>query len=379
MSRKGSEVMTVATTRSPFDEMTDDARWQAVLIRDAQFDNHFVYAVGSTGIYCRPACASKRPHRKQVRFFPSAKTAGQAGFRPCRRCRPDDTGTPQAEMVQRACRWLEENTDGNLTLAALGRKLNVSRYHLQRVFKRLKGVTPRQYAELCRLTRVKARLRDGENVTDALYNAGYGSSSRLYERAKTRLGMTPDTYRRGGRGVSITYDIVDCPLGRLLVGATGHGVCSVGLGDSDAELEACLVNEFPNAEIQRHGASLHRWIKAILAHINSQQNTLDLPVDIEGTDFQRRVWDVLRLIPYGRTRTYSQVACLVGKPSAPRAVARACAANPTAIVVPCHRVIRKDGGLGGYRWGIERKEALLEREQRGRTAGARQISRTRAD
>lgn len=186
--------------------------------------------------------------------------------------------------------------------------------------------------------------------------------------------MTPDTYRRGGRGVRITYGIVDCPLGRLLVGATERGVCSVGLGHSDAALEACLVNEFPNAEIRRDGASLRQWIKAILEHIDGQRDTLDLPVDIDGTNFQQRVWNVLRLIPYGRTRTYSEVACLVEKPSAPRAVARACAANPAAIVVPCHRVIRKDGGLGGYRWGIERKEALLAREQRGRRAGARQTS-----
>lgn len=191
--------------------------------------------------------------------------------------------------------------------------------------------------------------------------------------------MTPYTYRRGGREIRITYDIVDCPLGRLLVGATGQGVCSVGLGHSDAALEACLVNEFPNAEVQRDRASLRQWIKAILEHIDGQRETLDLPVDIDGTDFQQRVWDVLRLIPYGRTRTYSEVACLVGKPSAPRAVARACAANPVAIVVPCHRVIRKDGGLGGYRWGIERKKALLAREQRGRMAGARQTSRTHGD
>ncbi len=371
--------MTVSMARSPFDEMTDDARWQAVQVRDMRFDNHFVYAVRSTGIYCRPACSSRRPHRRQVRFFPSADTARQAGFRPCRRCRPDNPGTPQAEMVQHACRWIEENTDGNLTLAALGKKLDVSRYHLQRVFKRLKGVTPRQYAELCRLTRVKARLRDGENVTDALYNAGYGSSSRLYERAKTRLGMTPDTYRRGGQGMRITYDIVDSPLGRLLVGATGHGVCSVGLDHSDAVLETWLADEFPNAEIQRDGASLRQWINAILEHIAGQPDTPDLPVNVNGTDFQRRVWDVLRLIPYGSTRTYSEVACLVGKPSAPRAVARACAANPAAIVIPCHRVIRKDGGLGGYRWGIERKEALLDREQRGRTAGARQTFSTSRD
>ncbi len=196
---------------------------------------------------------------------------------------------------------------------------------------------------------------------------------------QTRLGMTPDTYRRGGQGMRITYDIVDSPLGRLLVGATGHGVCSVGLDNSDAALETWLADEFPNAEIQRDGASLRQWIKAILEHIDGQQGTPDLPVNVNGTDFQRRVWDVLRLIPYGSTRTYSEVACLVGKPSAPRAAARACAVNPAAVLIPCHRVIRKDGGLGGYRWGIERKEALLAKEQRGQTADDRQTSRTYRD
>jgi len=367
----------LTTTR--FDEMNDDDRWHVVQTRDTRFDGFFVYAVRSTGIYCRPSCPSRRPRREQVMFFPSANAAEQAGFRACRRCQLSDTTIPQIAMVQRACRWIEENTDEAVTLAALSQELGASRYHVQRMFKRFTGITPRQYAELCRLTRLKAQLREGESVTNALYNAGYGSSSRLYERAKAHLGMTPNTYRHGGRGMRIAYSIVDCLLGRLLVGATEQGVCATGLSHSDAALEAFLIKEFPNAEIQRDEVSIKQWVEAILEYLDGRQTRLDLPIDIDSTDFQRQVWEVLRLIPYGSTRSYSEIACLLGRPAAMRAVAKACATNPAAVVVPCHRVICKGGSLGGYRWGIERKKALLKREQSRRMAGEHHTSGIHGD
>ena len=272
-------------------------------------------------------------------------------------------------MVQRTCRWIEENTDETVTLAALSQELGASRYHVQRMFKRFMGITPHQYAVLCRLTRLKAQLREGESTTNALYNAGYGSSSRLYERAKAHLGMTPNTYRHGGRGMRIAYSIVDCPLGRLLVGATEQGVCATGLSHSDAALEAFLMSEFPNAEIQYDELRIKQWVEAILGHLDGRQTRLDLPIDTDSTDFQRQVWEVLRLIPYGNTLSYSEIASLLGRPAAMRAVAKACATNPAAVVIPCHRVICKNKSLGGYRWGIERKKALLEKEQSHRTAG----------
>src|SRR6266446_4242239 len=344
--------------------MHEETYWQAVLTRDKHSDGTFVYAVRSTGIYCNPSCAARRPRREQVVFFPQPEAAEQAGYRACRRCRPQEASVYQLqlEVVQHACHYIETHLEGPLTLEALGKEVSVSPYHLQRVFKRIMGITPRQYAQAYRLGQLKQQLKEGETVTTALYNTGFGSSSRLYEQAPAQLGMTPATYRQGGKSTHIGYTIVDCPLGRLLIAATEKGICAVSLGDSDAVLETALHSEYPAAEIQRDGVELSQWVSTLLNHLNGQQPQLDLPIDVQATAFQWRVWQALRAIPYGRTRSYSQIAQALGDPKAKRAVARACASNPVAIVVPCHRVVREDGNLGGYRWGLQRKQRLLAQE-----------------
>jgi len=345
--------------------------WQAVLARDAQFESSFVYAVRSTGIYCRPTCASRRPSRQQVAFYASPEAAEQAGFRPCRRCRPRgtaaDSRSAQAKLVERLCREIEaslDEGDGAITLTTLSQRVGTNPYQIQRSFKRVMGITPRQYADAKRLARLKSRLQKGQDVTGALYDAGYGSSRALYERAPSRMGMTPATYRKGGRGMRVGYTIADSPLGRLLVGATERGVCAVCLGDSDKALEANLAAEYPRAEIRRDDATLAPWVTAFLSHLQGRLPHLDLPVDVRATAFRWRVWEELRAIPYGSTRSYSDVARAIGQPRAVRAVAHACATNPVAVVIPCHRVVGKDGGLHGYRWGLERQQQLLALERR---------------
>src|ERR1041384_1272724 len=342
----------------------DDLFWQAVQARDARFDGRVFFGVRSTGIYCRPSCPARRPRREQVVFFRIPEAAEQAGFPSCRRCRPRVAATsdPQIKMVRQACRYIEDHDDATPTLEALSAHTGVSPYHLQRVFKRVTGVTPRQYAEACRLARFKSHVKKGETVTGAMYDAGYGSSSRLYERAPSQLGMTPADYRRGGKGARISFTTASCSLGRLLVAATEKGVCAVRLGDSDAALEADLLNEYPSAEFHRDDKALSNWVEQILNHLNGSLPHLNLPVDVQATAFQWSVWEKLREIPYGRTRSYSEVAKAIGRPTATRAVARAIATNPVALVVPCHRVIREDKSLGGYRWGVERKQALLDKE-----------------
>jgi AraC family transcriptional regulator, regulatory protein of adaptative response / methylated-DNA-[protein]-cysteine methyltransferase len=346
--------------------MHEENYWQAVLARDSRSNGTFVYAVRSTGIYCNPSCPSRRPQRDQVIFFPMPEAAEQAGFRPCRRCRPDETAKPesQVELVRSACRYIEQHLNSTPSLASLSAQVHLSPYHLQRVFKRIMGITPRQYAEACRLGRLKAQLKDGEPVTRALYDVGYGSSSSLYERAPFQLGMTPTTYRRGGPGMQINYTIVDCTLGRLLVAATAKGICAVSLGDNDTVLETALFSEYPAAEITRDGdeVGLSQWVNALMSYLKGQQPHIDLPLDVRATAFQWRVWQELQAIPYGSTRSYSQIAQALGRPSATRAVARACATNPVSLVIPCHRVVREDGTLGGYRWGLERKQQLLAQE-----------------
>lgn len=346
----------------------DDKRkrwWRAVVERDRRFDGRFVFAVRSTGIYCRPSCAARRPRRDRVVFFLQPEAAEQAGYRPCQRCRPSvvRVSDPQREVVERVSRVIEANQEGPLTLARLSAEVGASPHHLQRTFKRLVGVTPRQYADARRLDGFKAHVRRGQDVTRALYEAGYGSSSRLYERASARLGMTPATYRRGGRGVRIAYTTAASPLGRLLVARTERGICAVSLGRSAAALEAELRREYPQAELRRDRNGLSKWVRAILRHLAGRQPRLDLPVDVQGTAFQCRVWEQLRHIPYGSTRSYGEVARAMGKPGAARAVGHACATNPVPLVIPCHRVIRDNGELGGYGLGLERKRALLEKEQ----------------
>jgi AraC family transcriptional regulator of adaptative response/methylated-DNA-[protein]-cysteine methyltransferase len=270
---------------------------------------------------------------------------------------------PHVETVRRVCRHIEANLETPLTLAALGEMASLSPAHLQRLFKRITGVSPRQYADACRLALLKTRLKERRTVTMAMYEAGYGSSSRLYERAATQLGMTPATYQHGGRAVTIRYLLTDSPLGRLLLAATERGVCAVCLGDRDADLEAALRREYPAATIARDDAELEVWAGQLLEHLQGRQPHLALPLDVRATAFQWRVWQALRAIPYGSTRTYSDIAEALGNPKAARAVARACATNPAAVVIPCHRVVREDGDLGGYRWGMKRKETLLAQEK----------------
>jgi AraC family transcriptional regulator of adaptative response/methylated-DNA-[protein]-cysteine methyltransferase len=343
----------------------DEAYWRAVLDRDTRFDGKVFFAVRSTGIYCRPSCPARRPRREQVVFFRIPEAAERAGFRSCRRCHPRNAAMtdPQIEMVRRTCLYIESHVGELPTLEDLSAHTGVSPYHLQRVFKRVAGITPRQYAEAMRLGQFKAGVKKGATVTGAMYGAGYGSSSRLYERAPSQLGMTPADYRRGGKGVRISYTIAGCSLGRLLVAGTAKGVCSVRLGDSDAVLEANLLSEYAAADVSRDDQALSEWVEQLLSHLNGRHPHLDLPLDVQATAFQWSVWEKLREIPYGSTRSYGEVARAMGRPTATRAVARACATNPVALVIPCHRVVREDKSLGGYRWGIERKRALLERER----------------
>lgn len=345
--------------------VSEETRWRAVSERDASLDGLVFYGVRSTGIYCKPSCPSRRPRAGQVVFFDSHREAESAGFRPCRRCRPREAAGRAAKVliVERACRLIEARSEDAPALAELGAELGVSRYYLQRTFKQVVGLSPRQYALAQRVRQFKSRIKVGANVTGAMYDAGYGSSSRLYEQADAELGMTPATYARGGSGARITYTIAGCELGRILVAATRRGLCAVRLGETEAELEAALHEEFPKAEILKDAAVLGEYVRVILRHLAGEQIELDLPLDVRATAFQRLVWSHLQAIPYGEVQSYGEVAAGIGQPSATRAVARACASNSVAVVIPCHRVIRGDGELGGYRWGLERKRALLERER----------------
>lgn len=341
--------------------MNDDQRWQFVLHRDSRADGQFVTAVRSTGIYCRPSCPARHPLRKNVAFYRSPAEAEGAGYRPCRRCRPTEVDA-QVVAVQRVCRHIETHLDSALTLAELSRHAHLSPYHLQRTFKRLMGVSPRQYAAACRAAQLKKNLKETQTVTDATYNSGYGSLSRLYEQ--TRLGMTPTLYRRGGAGLTIHYTTTDSPLGRLLVAATAQGVCFISLADSDQVLETALRGDYHAAQIERDDTGLRQWVNLVLNYLSGKQPHLELPLDIQGTAFQRQVWEALQAIPYGETRTYGQIAEAIGKPSAARAVGHACGANPVSLAIPCHRAVGSSGSLTGYRWGVERKEKLLAQEKR---------------
>ena len=348
--------------------ITTDPRWQRVLDRDGGADGAFVYGVTSTGIYCRPSCPARKPAPEKVRFFAVPEAAEQAGFRACKRCRPRQAKAADARLdaVRRACRAIEAAgaTDGGIpTLARLGRETGLSPHHLQRLFKTFVGISPRKYGEALRVKRLKAGLKQGGAVAPALYDAGYGSSSRLYEKAPAHLGMTPASYARGGRGAEIAFATAASPLGRLLVAATEKGVCMVALGVNDGALERALRDDYPAAEIVRGGGRLKGPLGAVLDHLSRKLPHLDLPLDVRATAFQWRVWECLRDIPKGETRSYKDIAAALGKPGAARAVGRACATNPVAVVIPCHRAVSADGGLAGYRWGIGRKKKLLARER----------------
>lgn len=347
-------------------DIEDDTRWRAVQSRDARLNGIFFYGVRSTGIYCKPSCPSRRPRREQVVFFTSPDLAESSGFRACLRCEPRrrSSPSPQVEIVLRACRAIEAHIEEAVSLKLLSAELGVNQTHLHRTFKSVTGVTPRQYAASVRLGQFKSGIKKGRGVTGAMYEAGYGSSSRLYERAGEQLGMTPATYRRGGAGMMIRYTIVACHLGRMLVAATARGVCAISFGEDDRELASSLASEYPAAEIRLDDKTLTLWVDQLLEHIRGSHPALDLPVDVQATAFQLRVWEELRKIPYGSTRTYGEIADALGRPTATRAVARACATNPVALVTPCHRVIRADGGASGYRWGIERKKSLLGEERK---------------
>ena len=335
----------------------DDARWLAIVAHDRRADGLFVYAVSSTGIYCRPSCASRRPRRDRVAFFDSPVDAARAGYRACRgvvptRRRPSIPGS--RKCVAPAC---ISRTSTDTCRSRIWRPASAAaRTILQRSFKRLVGVTPREYADACRLRKVKGRLRKGAGVTVAMLDAGYGSSSRFYERAAPRLAMSPTTYRRGGAGMRLRFTTIGSPLGRLLVAATDRGVCAVSMGSSDSALERALAREYPAATLRRDAGGLARWTGQIIDHLAGRRPRLDLPLDVQATAFEWQVWTALAAIPYGDTRSYAEVAASIGRPTAARAVARACATNPVALVIPCHRVVPSAGGTGGYRWGQRTKE-----------------------
>jgi AraC family transcriptional regulator of adaptative response/methylated-DNA-[protein]-cysteine methyltransferase len=348
----------------PKADPSDDPRWNAVMARNAARDGEFVFAVSSTGVYCRPSCPARRPRRENVQFFHRPEQAEQAGYRACLRCRPKSfSGNAESDGVKAICRFIEQHLDEPLTLDRLGKEFRQSPFHLQRRFKAVLGITPREYADSCRLRLLKRNLQAGNSVTRAMYDAGYGSSSRLYERTASQLGMTPDKYRRGAIAAAIRYTCADSPLGRMLIAATERGICSIQFGGSDSELLEGLKREFPFAARKVDEGGLQSWVRALLKRMRGRDLDSALPLDIRATAFQRRVWAYLQSIPFGVTRSYSQVAKAVGRPSACRAVARACATNPVAIAIPCHRVVREDGTMGGYRWGLERKKALLEMER----------------
>jgi AraC family transcriptional regulator, regulatory protein of adaptative response / methylated-DNA-[protein]-cysteine methyltransferase len=346
--------------------------WRAVLARDGRADGTFVFAVRSTSIYCRPSCPARRPLRANTLFFPTRQDAEREGYRPCRRCKPNEIPA-SALIVQRAAQVLENELEEPMSVNVLARKLGVRTDALRRAFRQQTGLNPKELAAALRLQRFKKLLREGHGIADALYATGYGSTSRVYERSDAQLGMTPATYQKGGKGMRIRYTTAKSSLGEVLVAATERGVSAVYLGDAGAKLANELRDEYPRAEIVAEKGAFSEWVDEIVARVEGGAPRRELPLDLQATAFQRRVWQELQRIPRGATRTYAQVAKAVGKPSAVRAVARACATNPVSIVVPCHRVVRADGNLAGYRWGISRKQTLLDRE---RNAGnATKISR----
>ena len=338
----------------------DEQRWQLVLSRETTHDGQFVYAVQTTGIYCRPSCPSQCPKRSNVEFFETGVSARAAGFRPCRRCLPDEVGARKQAVAQ--VQHLLQTVEPPPPLAQLAQAVGLSPFHLQRVFKAMTGISPKQYALALRGERLKQRLREGATVTTAQYDAGHASSRTLYDRTTDQLGMPPKSYQAGGAGQTIAHVTVESVLGPMLVAATTRGLVAVRFGTAEHLLQE-LLDEYPHATFIQGGALLGAYVEAIGQHLEGRHPHLDLPRDVAETAFQQRVWSALQRIPSGETRSYTQVAEMIGAPTAVRAVARACASNPVALVVPCHRVLRQGGALGGYRWGVERKRTLLERER----------------
>lgn len=347
---------------------TDSARWAAVERRDAEFDGQFVFAVRTTGVYCRPSCPSRRPRRENVSFFNDPYAAEASGYRACLRCEPKEAATRAERAVRTVRERLDADPGSNIPLTQLARDAGMSADHLQRLFRREIGVSPRQYTAALRADRLKRNLRSGATVSRAAYDAGYGASSRVYDAATDGLGMTPAAYRRGGRGVRIRYGSQQTPFGWVQVAATDKGVCSVMLGDDELALERELGAEYPNASREKMrpsgkaDADVRAWLASVVGYLEGVLPAPRVPLDVRGTALQEKVWTELRRIPYGETRTYTELAQAVGAPRAVRAVASACARNPVALVIPCHRVIGRDGDVRGYRWGRERKERLLAHE-----------------
>jgi AraC family transcriptional regulator of adaptative response/methylated-DNA-[protein]-cysteine methyltransferase len=345
-------------------DITDDPRWAQLVARDATADGQFLYSVATTGVYCRPGCAARTPAPRNVRFHADAASAEQAGFRPCQRCRPDlpPLAERQAAIVAGVCRRIEQ-AEEPLSLGELADGAGLSPHHFHRLFRAITGLTPKAYGDAHRASRVRAALNGGANVTEALYDAGYGSSGRFYAAADATLGMLPSAYRAGGSDTAIRYGIGPSSLGRVLAAMSDRGVCAILIGDDDDELAEDLRRRFPRADVIAADPDFAAIVEQVIAMVEAPGQGLALPLDIRGTAFQQRVWQELRAIPAGTTASYADIAARIGQPGAVRGVAGACAANRIAIAIPCHRVLRSDGAVSGYRWGVERKKLLLARER----------------
>ena len=356
MNRTARKTTIAAATR-------DDPRWDAVVARDAGADGEFFYSVKTTGVYCRPSCASRRARPENVTFHRSAADAERAGFRPCKRCNPDQPSLVQQRSLKVAqlCRWIE-TAEATPTLVELARHAGMSVFHLHRIFKAITGLTPRDYASAHRARLLRRELPRSESVTQAIYHAGYGSNGRFYDEADDVLGMTPTRYRAGGADVEIRFAIGRCSLGSILVARSDRGICAISLGDAPDRLARELRDRFPRATLIGDDAGFERLVATVVAFVEAPRVGLNLPLDVRGTAFQQRVWKALREIPAGKTASYAEIAARIGAPGAARAVARACAGNALAVAIPCHRVVRSDGTVSGYRWGVERKRTLLARE-----------------
>lgn len=340
-----------------------DRVWGMVVERQSSADALFVYAVRTTGVYCRPSCPSRRPLRKSVEFYPTSELAERAGYRACKRCTPAREH-PQLRVLTAACDYLDRHEGQPVTLQELGKAISLSPFHAQKIFRRCLGITPQQYQRARRMEHFRKQLSQGESVTAAIYDSGFGSSSRLYENSSKQLGMTPTELRQGGKGIEIRYSIGNSPLDKMLVAVTDAGLCATSFGSLESELEDDLAARFPLSHIRRDEQGLGSLVQQVLTQMTEHPVALDLPLYIRATAFQHRVWQALQRIPRGETRTYGEVAQAIGQPKAVRAVAKACSQNPVAVVIPCHRVIGKNGQLTGYRWGLERKQKLLAMEER---------------
>jgi len=374
-SENGMAHLSTSATAASLPYSNDEDRWEAIVRRESAADNHFVYSVASTGVYCRPSCPSRQPNRENVRFYLAPHLAENAGFRACKRCRPNARGIngEREAMIGEACRTLQD-ADERPKLEDLARQARMSRFHFQRIFKAITGVTPAAYFTQCRMQRIHAELRQGATVTQAIYDSGFNSNSRFYEKSTEMLGMTPKEFRRGGDDLRIRFAVGECLLGSILVAATEKGICSILLGDDPEALIKSLHTQFRSADLVGADLEFEEWVATVIGFIEDPGSGLNLPLDIRGTAFQQRVWQALREVPAGTTVTYENIAKRLGAPKSVRAVAGACASNTLAVAIPCHRVIRKSGGLSGYRWGVERKRTLLNLEANSAPPGNESLS-----